>query len=387
MKKDIASSYVIPTGFAIFSMLFGAGNLMFPITVGRIAGSQHPVAMFGFLVTAVILPLVGLVSIILCNGDYQDFFDYIGKIPGSIAIFACLTFIGPVYAMPRIVGVSYTVMKSFFPGLSILLFTGIFLALTFIISYKESRIMQILGNVISPLLFVSLMIIIIKGIFSSATAEITTIPATTLLWKNIIYGYNTLDLLGAIFFSSVVIGLLSKSFKSESKKDIKTLVIMGLKAGVLGTFLLTLVYIGLGYLGAYHGQNLFGINEAEVFSTVSLRVLGSHGAIVIAIAVLMACLSTVVALATIFAEYVQKITKYRVCYITALLLTLFGVRLSSNLGLTKLMSFYEPIIIIAHPALILLTFLIIANKFFGYKFIKTPVLITFIASIVIHYWY
>ncbi|MBT3455581.1 branched-chain amino acid transporter [bacterium] len=385
MKQNVGS-YLIPTGLAIFSMLFGAGNLMFPINVGRIAGSSYPIATFGFLVTAAILPLIGLIPIILCRGDYVEFFGKIGKIPGTIAIFVCLTFIGPVYVMPRIVGVSHALLDPFIPGMSLVIFTILFLALTFLITYKESNIIDILGKVMSPLLLISLFIIIIKGYFTAGSTEVSSISSGTLFWKNFIYGYNTLDLFGAIFFSSIVISLLKKSLHVKSQADIKKLAIMGFKAGALGTFLLSLVYIGLSYIGAFHGQSLSAINEAEVFSSISIKILGNSGSIIVSIAVLMACLSTVVALATVFAEYLQSLTKNKLSYTTALVSTLIATGFSSNFGLTWLLAFYEPFIIIAHPALILLTFLVILNKLFGFKYIKVPVLATFALSFVLHYW-
>ena len=385
MQKNV-SSYLLPTSLAIFSMLFGAGNLMYPINVGNLSGSMYPLATFAFLITAAFIPLAGLVAIILCNGDYEEFFGKIGKIPSKISIFACLTFIGPVYVMPRIVGVSHTMLKPFCPMLSLWLFIVLFLGLTFLITYKESRVMQILGNVISPILLVSLSIVIGLGIFNAESTTVTNFNQTKLFWDNIIYGYNTLDLLGAIFFSSMVITLLTKSLGTESKKDTKTLVFMGLKAGILGTFFLTAVYIGLSHLGAFHGQGMSMANEAEIFSTIAMRVIDGHGAIIISIAVLMACLSTVVALATILAEYIEKSSNNKIPYITALILTLVGTGISSSLGLTNLLHFYNVAIVIAHPALIVLTFLVIANKLFGYKHIKLPVLATFIFSIVSYFW-
>ena len=378
-------SYIIPTGLAIFSMFFGAGNLMYPINVGRTAANHWIIATLGFLMTATILPLVGLLAIILCNGKYEEFFDKIGKIPGAIAIFACLIFIGPLYAMPRIVGLS-SIMIAPFIHVPLIIFNILFLGLTFLLTFRESKIIKILGNVISPTLLIALSIIIIKGIWSAQSTEITAIPAATLFWKNFIYGYNTLDLLGAIFFSSIVMSILTKDFEIKSKQDLKRLAWTGLQAGILGTFLLSLVYIGLSILGAYHGHlGLSAINEAEVFSIISMSVLGSHGAAIISIAVIGACLSTVIALAAIFSEYLQKISKGKLSYLQALTLTLVGTGLSSSFGLTNLLKFYEPIIIIAHPALIFLTLAILAHKFFGYKFIKIPTLIIFIATVVIHF--
>ena len=386
MDKKIGS-YIIPTGLAIFSMFFGAGNLMYPINVGQIGANQYPLATFAFLITSVFLPLVALVAIILCNGNYEEFFSKIGKIPGAIAVFGCLIFIGPLYAMPRIVGVSHAMISPFCSWLSVPIFTILFLVLTFLISYKESRIMNILGNIISPALLVSLAIIIIKGFLNAKTTAITSIPTPQLAWKSILIGYETLDLFGAIFFSSIVILLLTKDLHAKSKTDIKKLAFMGLKAGLLGTSLLTVVYVGLSFLGAHYGQNVTGANEAVCFSTISMNILGSYGAIIVSIAVLMACLSTVVALSTILSEYLQKLSRGKLTYIPALLITLTSTGIVSCFGLTNILSFYKPIIVMAHPALIVLTFLIIANKLWGFKHIKLPVLITFILSIIGYYYF
>ena len=82
--KKLMSSVLITTSLAIFSMLFGAGNLMFPINVGLTAGDQNLLAIFSFMITAILLPLLGIATIILFNGDYEAFFNRLGTIPAPL---------------------------------------------------------------------------------------------------------------------------------------------------------------------------------------------------------------------------------------------------------------------------------------------------------------
>ena len=148
--RSFFSPQILSNGLAIFSMFFGAGNLMFPISVGLMAGDATPWAMAGFLLSTVVLPTLGLTSMILFNGDYAAFFKRIGNIPGfSLGLLSMLV-IGPMIAMPRIVSLSYTMMSPFMPHVSLFVFSLVFLALSFAATYKESKLLDILGYFISP---------------------------------------------------------------------------------------------------------------------------------------------------------------------------------------------------------------------------------------------
>ncbi len=386
--KRFFQSQTIATGLAIFSMFFGAGNLIYPLNVGFIAGAKNLCAISGFMVTGVLLPLLALIAIILFNGDYHEFFNRLGKIPGALFILFCMLIIGPLFAIPRIVTVAHIMIAPFIGNISLPIFTFLFLALTFLGTYKESRIINLLGNVISPLLLVSLIIIIVKGLLfrGEMTQEITS-SCLALFWESIKIGYKTLDMLGAIFFSSIVITILREKLKDQSEKSLKKLAIMGLKAGLLGVALLAIVYLGMSYLGVFHGAGLGHLNEGELFSALSFRILGSHGAIIIALAVLMACYSTIVALTAVVSEYVQKtIFINKINYIQALLIVLGIAAVVSNFGLSKILKFSGPYIDVCYPALIVLVFVNIAYKLFGFKPVKIPVLVTLLVSSLFYLW-
>ena len=216
MKKFFQSG-AISTGLAIFAMFFGAGNLIFPIKVGVDAGTHNAWAMMGFILTAVVLPFFGLLAIILFDGNYQAFFNRVGRIPGFMMTLISILIIGPFIAMPRIVSLSYIMMEPFMYHIPLFLFSILFLTAAFLGAYKESRILDLLGWVISPLKIISMLIIIIKGLWSAQQAVPASLAPLAAFMTSLKIGYNTLDVLGAIFFSSVVLNILKKNLKSEQQ--------------------------------------------------------------------------------------------------------------------------------------------------------------------------
>jgi branched-chain amino acid:cation transporter, LIVCS family len=388
---NIASRWhVISTGLAIFSMFFGAGNLMYPIMVG-VSSGQHTIAgLLGFLITAVLLPLAGLIAMILFDGDYERFFKRLGNVPGSLLIVACMIIIGPLIAIPRITTLSHIMIAPFIPWdllktitpLSSGIFALMFLGITFLATYRENKIVDLLGTIVSPLLLISLTIIIIKGFFTGHVSTTTTDTPWHIFSLNFMRGYETLDLLGGIFFASIVIKIL----KQTSEPNLKKLALIGLRAGLLGVTLLALVYIGMSYLGAFYGYGLEG-NAGELFREISYRILGGHGAAIIATAVLMACLSTSIALGAVVAEYTQQVIfGNRIGFITALALVMLASLPLSVYGLSTVLQLTGgAITYIGYPVLIALTLANITYKLCGFKPIVLPVLITFIISL-ITYW-
>lgn len=383
-------SNTLSVGLAIFSMLFGAGNLMYPLAVGMESGSLTHIGIFGFLITAICLPLIGLIAMVLFDGDYNAFFNRLGSSAGQIAIGLCMLIIGPIIAMPRIVTLSHTMIAPFIPFaflnditlLSSFVFALIFLGVTFLGTYRESKIVDILGNYVSPALLVSLAIIIAKGIFSAQEIVPATTTALTLFSHNLVRGYETLDLLGAIFFCSIVLNIL----KERHEGSTRSMVLTSLKGGLIGLSLLGLVYIGMSVLGAYYGHGLIA-NAGQLFSIISFRIMGSCGAAVIATAVLMACLSTSIALSAILAEYTQKtIFNNKICFVSALTLVLALCIPLSTAGLGSVLNLTAgPLLYVIYPCLITLCLCNIAFKTIGFSPIRIPVIITFILAAISYY--
>ena len=385
--KKLLKSDTVNIGLAIFSMLFGAGNLMYPIKVGMSSGSLNFLGMLGFALTAVLLPVFGLTAMILFDGDYRKFFARLGNKTGRCFVVACMLIIGPVIVIPRIVTLSHIMMFPFLPEMSNLVFALGFLGVTFLLTFRESKIVELLGKYISPALLISLLIIIVKGlIFPGEAIEQVTNAPFNIFTENLIRGYETLDLLGGLFFASIVLTILRNKFSTEVNKNPKMLVSISLKAGLIGTSLLGLIYIGLSYLGVYHGFGLEAVNLGELFREISFRVLGKYGSFVIGTAVLMACFSTSIALSAILAEFIRDEFNHKIKFVNALAITLLASLPLSVYGLGAVLKLTGgPITFIGYPILITITLVNIAYKLIGFKPIKLPVAITAVISTLIYF--
>ena len=160
--KKYSQSLILKTGLAIFAMLFGSANLIFPMKIGVISGDKTAIGLIGFILSGILIPMAGLMSMVFFNGDYRAFFYRIGKVPGNILIALCMLIIGPLVAMPRIITFSYEIVRPFVGNhLSLLLFSIIFSIITFIFTYKKNSLLDSIGKILSPLLLLSL-----SGIFS-----------------------------------------------------------------------------------------------------------------------------------------------------------------------------------------------------------------------------
>lgn len=382
MKKQIKIS-ITTIGLAIFSMLFGAGNIIYPIKAGVVSGSKNFFGIAGFLLTGVILPVIGLVAMILFDGNFKKFFNRLGKIPGFIAVLFCMLVIGPLIAMPRCITVPHEMIAPFLPSVlsSLPIFSILFAIITFLLTYKESKLLEILGNIISPILIISLALITIKGLFNAQIMVPQIMPTSTVFFDQFIHGFQTLDLLGAMFFAYIVIRILKANANGEINN--KQLALFSLQGGLIGAFLLMAVYIGFSYLGAYYGHTVHAnMNGAEMFRLIALEVVHEYGAIIIITAVLMACFSTISALAAVLAEYLRyDIFQKRIGYIPCLIITLTITTVIANFGLTNILTYSAPFINIGYPIIISIVICNLAYSLFGVRTIKLPVAITSVVAI------
>jgi LIVCS family branched-chain amino acid:cation transporter len=381
--KIFKNSQAIVVGFAIFAMLFGAGNLIFPLYVGLSSGANNIVpAMAGLLLTSVLLPFIGLVTIMLFDGDYRAFFYRVGRVPGNLLIFMCMLFIGPFVVLPRIVTLTYTLLRPFLPIDSIALFSIFFLTATFFVAFRENKIIKLLGYVLTPIKLFILLSVIIAGMMLRGTLIYSTQAAWPVFVDALKEGLLTFDLLGAIFFGAIIVTLLKREAKDDSRQTVNQIVRTGLKAGVLGCSILAIVYLGMGLIGMRHGAGL-SVNAAELFSLVSIRILGSWAGFLIAVGVLLACWSTVISLSVVVGEYLaEDICRKKIKYPVALALVLVLTYIFSLLGFDMIMIISKRFVVqIGLPIVITITFANLAYKLFGFKSIKTPVALVAIASV------
>ncbi len=378
---------VFPLGLAIFTMLFGAGNVVFPLTLGRDVGDKVWFAIAGFFITAVLVPLLGLISAMLFEGNYKLFLAEMGKTAGVVVCFICMLLLGPVLA-PRCIVLSYSAVSWYLPNCPLVLFSLLTTILIFVLTLRKNSVVGLFGKVLGPLKLVLLFSIIILGLLSPLWLEPSAISSAGVFFKGLKEGYYTLDLLGTIFFASLIYGSIHSQMKKNSNSDVdgKAIAKIGLKAGLIGGGLLGVVYLGFCFIAAMYGSHVYDVPQEKLLCALATLILGHKGGVLANMTVAIACLITAMALTTVFADYLSTdIFKGKVRYIHALLITVSIIFAMANLGFSGLMAVIEPVVVVGYPALIALALGNTAKKLFGFCWTKPLVYITFAGSVVFYY--
>lgn len=374
----------ISTGLAVFSMFFGAGNIVFPLAIGQHAQSNNIFAIVGFLIMAVLVPFLGLTTMTLFRGNYMAFFGRMGKVPGFAITLFLLALIGPLGAIPRCVTLSHSTLLLLFPGLSTLVYTTAACLLIFVLAYSQQKLLDILGYILTPILIGSLVFIIIKGLSSAPVPSLSAYDPLQVFVSGFKEGYKTMDLLGAFFFSSVVLVCLEEELDVHDAENKRSMMRLTLKAGCIGAGLLALVYLGFSFLSAAFARELKETPKDFLLGQIALNVLGPYAGIVACTAVVLACLTTAIALAAVFAQFLHDtIFRGSVSYHVCLAMTMLTTFLISLLGFSGIDDLLGPLLVLIYPALITLTLVNLAYKLWGFSWVKLPVYITLVGSVLL----
>ncbi|MBS0288474.1 MAG: branched-chain amino acid transport system II carrier protein [Proteobacteria bacterium] len=383
------------TGIAIFSMFFGSGNVVFPLLLGQMAGEQLPWALIGLIITAVGAPLLGLLGSVLFEGDCKQFFYRIGAIPGYLAVLLILLLLGPIGVMPRCFIVAYGATVPYIPGLSLPVFSMIAGLITLILIARRNFILPILGFVLSPMLILTLIVIIVVSIFTPGALPITHHGPGVAMLEGLAVGYDTMDLLASIFFSVSIWMLLKEKLNITKESEVKNKVVPTyVIASLIGGGLLGVIYIGLCYSAALHHQAIAGAVPEQVLAVLAQHLLGSKLALIANIGIALACITTVMSLAVAVVDVIHVEimntslgAKIPYSYGWMMFITIALTALFSTIGFTAIMAFLHPIMEICYPAIIVLTICNILYKLFGFPYVKLPVYSTILIMLVLKVMY
>lgn len=360
---------IFATGLALFSMFFGAGNIIFPLIVGQMAGTNTPYAIVGLGISAVAFPFLGLIAMMLYGGCIHSFLGRLGKWPALILLLILQLSQGPSGAMPRLVTLMHASVKSYFPSLSLLLFSILICVGVFLLCYKPQRIIHLLGVVLTPVLLLTLAILVVVGSIWAPQMQIPAAGSLYYLGQGLKMGYQTTDLISALLFATVVLPHLS-----HGTQDPKVIRSRMTRASLIASALLMATYIGLCWISAHHSWTLGEVAPEELLNRIALQVLGPVGGFISSIAVFLACLTTAISLAAVFADYLKKsILQDRIGNGWALGLTLGFTAALANLGFSGIVKMWGPILDVLYPALIVVCLFNIANKLYQIRSIQTPV--------------
>lgn len=391
-QKHPAGSQFSPTrlvlvaGFAMFAMFFGSGNLVFPIMVGVQSLAEFPFATLGLILTGVMLPFLGLLAMVYYGGDRKAFFKSLGAPAAFVLTFAMLSLMGPFGVLPRCVIVAHGGLDLVFPGVDPVIFNAAFSAVTGYFAWQRSQIIDKIGTLLTPFLLLSVFALIAVGIAHESVPAPSDLAALNSFAIGLDQGYQTMDLLAAFFFSATTVTFIASQVKTSAKSSKSTAAIerYSLLACFMGAVLLTLVYLGFVYLGATYAPVLGGVAPEKLLVVIAQHSLGVLAMPIAAAVIGLACLTTSIILASLFADFLQKdIMQDKMPRSLALVITLLIGYTFSLLGFSDLASWIANALVIAYPALIAYAVAKIVAVKTGFKMAREAFWIVLLGSIIV----
>ena len=345
---------IIVVGFALFSMFFGAGNVIFPPYLGMESGPQWLLGFSAYFIADIGLALLGVFAL-LRVGSSEAVTLRLGKIPAELLMCAIILCIGPMVAIPRTSASTFEMaIAPNIPGVSPVLFSVLFFALILALCIKESAVVDIVGKVLTPLLLVGLFAIIIKGIVTPL-GEIAALPQiANAAVTGIKAGYQTMDALAALPFGIIVLQSVTAKGYDSGRKQFR--VVGG--AAVLAGVLLLCVYMGLAYLGAtVSAQYTSDIGRAQLIMALVEALMGKVGVILFGVVVGLACVTTAIALTSSAAAYFAELCRGKVSYKVFVIAICVFSAVVSNLGLDRIVAVAAPVLDVIYPPTLVLIFI------------------------------
>ncbi|OGN63794.1 MAG: hypothetical protein A3E80_06740 [Chlamydiae bacterium RIFCSPHIGHO2_12_FULL_49_9] len=371
---------ILSTGLAMFSMFFGSGNLVFPLVVGQMSEGHFALAAIGILLTGVLVPFLGILAMFLFNGDSNEFFARLGKPATFWFPLIALSLMGPFGVLARCITVAHGAFRLLVPDTSLWLFSIFFCVVIFLLTIRKNRIVPVLGSLLTPLLLAALALIAIFGLGSVDLPIAADSGGWNSFKDGIFQGYQTMDLLAAFFFSAFVIKHL-RNHKGTQEDPSKSISIF-FKSALVGASLLSVIYFVLVLLGAMYAPELASIPPQEMLGFVAERSLGPLAAPIVSMAVVLACLTTAVVLASLFADFLRKeVSKEKIKAPLAVLITLAIAFFTSTLEFSGIAKMLGPILEVTYPALIVMTVLSIFYKLWGWSSMKMPIAVAFVLKL------
>lgn len=353
---------ILISAMALFSMLFGAGNLIFPPILGMLSGDKYIISFLGFITTGVGLVLLGIVSTIRAGGTVESVAKKLGAPLAKLFGTLILLSIGPGIAIPRTAATTYEVIKgALFPNLNPVVVSVIFFALTLYFTFSRSSVIDSLGKILTPSLLILLALIIIKGILTPIGSIVPTGFENAFSY-GFEEGYQTMDMIAALAFTILVID----GYKQLNIQDTDEIASLTLKSGVFATIALAVVYFGLSRAGAtVSGLNMQDVSRVDLLLFISESLLGNVGKVCISIVMALACLTTSIGLTSTVADFFERMTKNKIKFAVWAIISTLVSGYFSIMGVDKIVSVAAPILIALYPVAMVLIFLNLFPKTFS----------------------
>ena len=366
-KKDL-----LTLGFMMFSIYFGAGNLIFPPALGQAAGDHTLLAMLGFMTTGIGLPLLGITAIALAGGEYVPLLraKTWPMFATSLLVILYLV-IGPLFAMPRTGAVSFEIgIRPFLAeenlGLGQFIYTAIFFAASYYLALNPNKIIDRVGKMLTPALLIVLGILFVQA-FHAPLGEVFAPTGSYIdapFAQGFQDGYQTMDLLASIAIGALV----ANAVRLRGITDSHAIGAACLVSGLITVTLMAIVYGSLAYIGAT-SASVFGHSEngGQILSGAVGIFFGSAGNLLLAVIIALACLTTCCGITSSAAMFFNKLLKGRISYERLLLFSILFSFAASNVGLTQIIALAVPFLVVIYPLVIVFVILSLFDRAIGWR--------------------
>ncbi|GAK48362.1 branched-chain amino acid transport system II carrier protein [Secundilactobacillus oryzae JCM 18671] len=369
--KPLTKKQYLVVSSMLFGLFFGAGNLIFPIHLGQLAGGHWGMATLGFLVTAVVLPLLSVLAISVTHS--KGVYD-VGRPLGPAFALAFMILIhatiGPLFGTPRTATIPFSVgvqplLPESLTQVGLFVFSAVFFGAAFLVSYKESNIMNSVGKLLNPVFLVLLFSVFAFGFVSPmgvASKQVVTAEYQDASFFNgFLQGYNTMDALAGLAFGVTVVTAVRQLGKTSAKSNAKVTA----RAGVLATAMIGVIYVGLIWLGATTlGEFKLSVDGGVAFNQMVSHYLGSFGHALLATLLTVTCLTTAVGLVAAFAQDFHKHFP-KVSYRQWLAFMCLASFLTANFGLEQILAWSTPMLMFLYPFAMVLILLSVFSPLFN----------------------
>ena len=346
---------IMAVGLTMFAIFFGAGNLIFPPYLGRMTGPEWFIGFFFFFLVDVGVSMVAIFATIRSKDlSMTGIPGRLGKKAATLVAILIATCLAPCLCVPRTAATTFEMgWAQMFPNLSIVVFSFVYFAIVCFLTVRPSKVVDIVGNILTPILVVCILVLLILGVVNpiSPVAMESTVET---IKEGIINGYQTMDPLGiGLVITAIMAAAVEKGYTTEKSQS-------GLlaRSAVLAGALLFIVYGGLAYLGATTSAGGYEeYNQAALVVAITEKLMGSWGVIMLAVIVLFACLTTAIGLTSGFAGTLEKLTGGKCKYKTTVIVVSIFSFVVSNMGIAKIISVAAPILSILFPCFITMSVL------------------------------
>ncbi len=352
---------IITTGFAVFAMFFGAGNMVLPLHLMQDWHNHWFSAFTGFCITAVFFTLLGLIGSVMVKGNLKNFFAPLGIFSLFIQIILILIE-GPFGIVPRSLIVSYGGIVNICPSFNQELFYFLCCVLIYFLALNKGRIIKIIGNILTPAMLIFLVIIVFSSYMTFGLKNINfELSNSNAFIDGLFKGYLTYDLPGALYFTTIAMFYLNSISKDENE-----ILKNGIKSSLISSVLLIAVYSLFIYLGLAYQHLLHNVSPELILPTIVKGSLGSKFSIIFALLIFLACITTAIAAITVWSDFISSyFPKF-----TYKLILFFSLSISfvvSSIGFSSLMKILGPILNVVYPILVCLAIFNIIMQYYSFR--------------------